>query len=497
MTDVRRRSGRPGGPLLDPLLDPLRLTAVARASSVVEDTRTGLSRFTAMAVRELGVDVAFLSLVSDRDELVVAVQTPSGAQPIERLPVEQSLCQYVAASGEPLLMSDLALDPRSSGLWSVRERGLRAYAGVPIRDAAGSVLGGFCVAHTAPRPWDRHDRLLLTDLASAASTELSLRVTLAEVGRLEVNARRRAEQERALHRVAAAVARGEDTSEVLALATRELVELLDLAGALILRFDGSGRVVVIASAGEDGEPSLDGCLETLARVRGGLPSAVGGREGEFCAVVPVLREDTMWGAVVVLTGAAEPQDALSHLQELAHCVALVIDSAEARLRLAHLAETDPLTGIPNRRAFTRRLQEELARAMRHGHPFTLAIVDVDEFKPVNDQWGHERGDRLLQELASRLQVLLRSGDLLCRIGGDEFAVLLPETGERAATETLDRLRQAVSGTTLAGLAVTVTIGGAVTGDGTTGGSGLLRAADRALYEGKRRGRDVAVVVRDD
>ncbi len=205
----------------------------------------------------------------------------------------------------------------------------------------------------------------------------------------------------------------------------------------------------------------------------------------------------MWGAVVALTGDGEPHDALPHLEELAQSVALVIDSAETRHRLAHLAETDPLTGIPNRRAFTTRLQEELARAMRHGHPLTLALVDVDEFKPVNDRFGHERGDRLLQELASRLHVLLRSGDLLCRIGGDEFAVLLPETGEKAAAETLERLRQAVSSTSLAGLDVTVTIGGAVTGDGTSSGSGLLRAADRALYAGKAQGRDVAVVVRDE
>lgn len=479
------------------LLSGPRLAAVARASSVVEDSPTGLSRFTAMAVRELGVDVAFLSLVSDDEELRVGVQTRYGAQPSERLLVAQSLCRHVASSGQPVLLPDLALDPRSSDLESVRERGLRAYAGVPIIDAAGSVLGGFCVAHTSPRAWGDHDRLLLTDLAAAASSELSLRVTLAELGRMELRARRLAGRARALYRVSAAVARGEEPSEVLSLAARELVELLEVDGALILRFDGIGRAVVMASAGHDGEPALDGCLETLARVRGGQPSAVGGQEGARCAVVPVLREDSMWGAVVVLTGAADPSDALAHLQEVAHAVALVIDSAETRRRLAHLAETDPLTGIPNRRAFTLRLDEELARASRHDHPLTLAIVDVDEFKPVNDQWGHERGDRLLQELANRLHVLLRQGDLLCRIGGDEFAMLLPETGEKAANETLDRLRQAVSGTTLAGLAVTVTIGGAVTGEGTTGGSGLLRAADRALYEGKRLGRDMAVVVRDD
>jgi diguanylate cyclase (GGDEF)-like protein len=492
-TDARRATGGS----FDGLSSPLRLAAVGRASSIADDPRTGLSRFTALAVRELGVDVAFLSLVSDSDELVVAVQTRFGGQPSERLPVEQSLCGYVASSGQTLMLPDLALDPRSAGLESVRERGLRAYAGVPIHDAAGSVLGGFCVAHTSPRQWDRHDRLLLADLAAAASTELSLRVTLAEVARLEVRARRRAHQERALHRVAAAVARGEEPGEVLALAARELVGLLGVQGALILRFDGNGRALVVASAGRADEQALDGCLETLARVRGGQPSAVGGPAGERCAVVPVLREDRMWGAVVVLTGAEEPEDPLLHLEELADAVALVVDSAEARRRLAHLAETDPLTGVPNRRTFTARLHEELARAVRHGHPLTLAIVDVDEFKPVNDAWGHERGDRLLQELASRLQVLLRSGDLLARIGGDEFALVLPETGEAAAGETLDRLRRAVSDTSLAGLEVTVTIGGAVTADGAAGASALLRAADRALYEGKRRGRDVAVVVRED
>ncbi len=150
--------------------------------------------------------------------------------------------------------------------------------------------------------------------------------------------------------------------------------------------------------------------------------------------------------------------------------------------------------MPNRRTFELRLGEELARSSRHRHPLALAILDVDHFKSVNDVWGHGRGDHLLQALSTRLQVLLRTGDLLARIGGDEFALLLPETDQAAAAETLERLRRAVEQTDVAGLPVTVTVGATVTSDGTAGPSVLIQAADQALYMGKRRGRNVVVVI---
>lgn len=479
------------------LTDGSRLSAVQRAAAVAAAPDTGLRRVTATAARELGVDFAFLSLVDDVEEQLLAVQRSDGGPVPGSLPVEQSLCRYLVEFGRPLYVDDLEHDPDLTHLVEMRALGLRAYAGTPITDRGGAVLGGLCVGHGAARSWSGPERLLLADLASSVSTELALRVALDDISRLERQARRHAREQQALQRVATAVARGGEPDAVLGLVAEELVRILPVSAALVLRFEASGRAVAVATAGTGPVPEVESCAHTLARVRGGDDAAVGTDDESGCAAVPVLLHGRTWGAIVVTAAPADSGEVVPQLQELADAIALVVDSADARERLAHLAATDPLTGVPNRRTFEARLREELARGLRHGHPLTLALIDVDAFKPVNDEWGHERGDRLLEELAHRLQVLLRTGDLLARIGGDEFALVLPETDERAAQDVLDRLRRAVADTSLAGLATTVTVGAAVTDDCTAGTSALYRAADRALYAGKARGRDAVEVIRVD
>ena len=153
-----------------------------------------------------------------------------------------------------------------------------------------------------------------------------------------------------------------------------------------------------------------------------------------------------------------------------------IDRLVAELR--HAAATDPLTGLLNRRAMGQRLGHELARARRTGEAFATLLIDVDGFKQINDSRGHAAGDSALEALAGVLTRELREIDTVARIGGDEFAVLLPATGVAGAQATAERL-QARAG-------VSISIGAAVYGiDGLTGEE-LARAADAALYEAKRR-----------
>lgn len=160
--------------------------------------------------------------------------------------------------------------------------------------------------------------------------------------------------------------------------------------------------------------------------------------------------------------------------------------------LARLAREDALTRLPNRRAFDEALAREVARAERSGAPLCALALDVDRFKRVNDLHGHAAGDAVLAAVAGRAAAALRAGDLLARVGGEEFAALLPGADLDAAADIAERIRAAVGGAPVdaAGrpLAVTVSVGCARLEPG-EGGPGLLARADARLYAAKAAGRD--------
>jgi diguanylate cyclase (GGDEF)-like protein len=160
------------------------------------------------------------------------------------------------------------------------------------------------------------------------------------------------------------------------------------------------------------------------------------------------------------------------------------------------AFTDHLTGLANRRRFERQLEREVARTERYGHPFCLLMIDIDNFKAVNDTFGHDAGDEALRRVANVIQSGTRGIDTGARIGGDEFAVILPETNLGRGLEVAERLRVAIAALEIepAGR-VTASIGVAELPSCATSGSGLRPAADAALYDAKRGGRDSVACAR--
>jgi len=160
------------------------------------------------------------------------------------------------------------------------------------------------------------------------------------------------------------------------------------------------------------------------------------------------------------------------------------------------AFTDHLTGLANRRRFERQLEREVARTERYGHPFCLLIIDIDNFKEVNDTRGHDAGDEALRGVANVIQSGTRGIDTGARIGGDEFAVILPETNLARGLEVAERLRAAIAALdTGAAGRVTASLGVAELPSSARTGEELRAAADAALYEAKRAGRDRAACAR--
>lgn len=190
------------------------------------------------------------------------------------------------------------------------------------------------------------------------------------------------------------------------------------------------------------------------------------------------------------------------LEHLAAVTALCLEHAVQQERLQHDVLTDALTGIPNRRFFVRRLQEEMERWTRSRQSLACLLLDVDHFKQINDRFGHQAGDIVLQQVALALGRDLRASDVLARYGGEEFVLLLPNTTQAPAVAIAERLRTSVAELQFdfspQPLGVTISAGLVYLKPHMTvqaiSGEWLLRQADAALYRAKQAGRNRIVTV---
>lgn len=189
-------------------------------------------------------------------------------------------------------------------------------------------------------------------------------------------------------------------------------------------------------------------------------------------------------------------DALSNVGyalEVAGLVRSTLTLAAERERLLAemdaLARTDALTGLPNRRVFEERLEEELHRSARSRRPFALSIFDLDHFKEINDSYGHQAGDEALQHFAATIRSRARHVDFFARFAGDEFAMVLVDVDHQSARAIVDRMLDAVRQSRLSSpISLSASAGVALSYPVDTAET-LIERADAALYEAKKRGRD--------
>jgi diguanylate cyclase (GGDEF)-like protein len=167
--------------------------------------------------------------------------------------------------------------------------------------------------------------------------------------------------------------------------------------------------------------------------------------------------------------------------------------AELGRELAEQASTDPLTGVMNRRAMEEAALREIARCTRYGYPLSLIMIDIDKFKHLNDTLGHAAGDCALQAFTSRVKKMLRCQDLLARMGGDEFVIMLPDTSASAGAVIAERIRQAIETLEVpfesGPIRFTVSAGIAQLDPAQDDWEDLSRNADAALYDAKQHGRN--------
>lgn len=177
-----------------------------------------------------------------------------------------------------------------------------------------------------------------------------------------------------------------------------------------------------------------------------------------------------------------------------HIIDELVDLRQALAELSELVRTDPLTGLANYHYFSQALEQEIERTQRSGQPTTLIMLDIDFFKKVNDQWGHEVGNQALIHLAKLMLQTVRKLDIPCRYGGEEFAVILPNTDLSASVQVAERLCQTIAETPLpvaeTQLRLTASLGIATYHLGETATTEeLVQKADRYLYQAKQAGRN--------
>ena len=222
------------------------------------------------------------------------------------------------------------------------------------------------------------------------------------------------------------------------------------------------------------------------------------------ALLPLIRYGELIGSFNLGSFSAErfaEASGTEFLQRLATIVAICIENATNNERLKRVGLTDPLTRINNRRFFDQRLNEEIGRSMRANEPISCLFIDIDHFKSINDEHGHQQGDFILREVARLIREQLRNCDVIARYGGEEFSVLLANTPERIAWDVAERIRSSIDQysfhlpETDKSIRVSVSTGiatlAALQGleDVNKLGHVLVENADHALYDAKSDGRN--------
>lgn len=420
-----------------------------------------------------------------------------------------SISGTAASRREPVVVADISDNGLSPWFVALATgSGLHAGWSTPILATDGRVLGTFTIYYRTRRTPDARDRVVIDRSVHLARLAIEQFEAADALRRTATRAQSLAREQTALQRVATRVAGERDPASVFALVAEQVSRLLKADAGYVLRFEDDDQYRSMGAWARDVARLLAADAVTDYRSDGICERLRTGASARRCTVepgrdalgfvhrigAPVLVDGRTWGVIMALRDSAPfRREDDRRLVRFAQLASLAVANASAHEALATQALTDPLTGLANRRAFDERLAEETERANRHGRPLSLMLVDVDHFKLINDHFGHATGDRVLVAVANSLRAVMRTGDLLARIGGDEMAMILPDCPIEPAALVAQRMLGAVKADSALARRHDVTLSAGVAGlaAGQTADD-LLRRADQALYAAKAEGRDMVM-----
>jgi diguanylate cyclase (GGDEF)-like protein len=363
-----------------------------------------------------------------------------------------------------------------------------------------AVVLAFVVTRSRPRP-TRDDRLV------QAVDEMRTRMD--DLGRDLSDALERAERESRRNRFLSDLGTSIEFEELLDRILDAALEVpgFDVAMVVLDETGGSSTIATRGmSAEEAAHPPSSGAAGTLpagpitVTYRYGAAEAADTqliRGGLFLPLVS--RDGTTLGSLALFwrhPGYEPSQERIAAVEQIALTCIPAIENARRYREARQLAETDALTGFFNQRYFHETLRREALRAQRYDRRLALLIIDLDDFKAINDRIGHLAGDAVLAQVAERLRNEIRSVDVGCRVGGDEFGMIMPESTSEDAALLFERMHDAVAAMPVpGGRGVRISAGIAELRHGETA-AGLFERADSALYRAKEQGKDRASVALD-
>src|ERR671924_124336 len=337
-----------------------------------------------------------------------------------------------------------------------------------------------------------------------AEVVASLNARMDELGKELAGALERAEEEGRRSRIFGELAGSIDLDEVLARTLEAAGALAGADAALVMLPDPQGGKPLVATLGlsvDEAERHAitgppDGRLArsiTMNYTYPELEQEAGDDDGIIHAglAVPLPGESTTLGFLTVFTrskGRAYSEDDVRQLETLAVRAGPAIENARTFREARQLADLDALTGLHNRRYFHETLARECARAHRYERKLSLIVFDLDDFKDINDRIGHLAGDAVLAEAAERVRGVVRTSDIACRVGGDEFAAILPESSLEDADQLYRRIQHAVSARPLGQAGKLYLSAGVAELRPEDDPVSFFQRADDALYRAKENGK---------